>query len=85
MMLRQPRRQQGRRPICTGLLLHAEQPHSPQEWEQWLSTVRKAITKKAIVRTGHGPSNELEQHLLHTDCWNRVRRRQQPPYISVRQ
>jgi RNA-directed DNA polymerase len=84
-MLRQLRRQQGRCPICTGLLLHADdQPHSPQEWEQWLRTVRKAITKKAIVHTGHGPSNEVEQHLLHTDCWDRIRRRRQSPYTSAR-
>lgn len=84
-MLRQLRRQQGRCPICAGLLLHAEdQPQSPQEWEQWLRTVRKAITKKAIVHTGHGPSNEEEQHLLHTDCWERIRRRRQSPYTSAR-
>ena len=84
-MLRQLRRQQGRCPICTGLLLHADdQPHSPQEWEQWLRTVRKAITKKSIVHTGHSPSNEVEQHLLHTDCWERIRRRRQPPYTSAR-
>lgn len=84
-MLRQLRRQQGRCPICAGLLLHAEdQPQSPQDWEQWLRTVRKAITKKAIVHTGHGPSNEEEQHLLHTDCWERIRRRRQSPYTSAR-
>jgi RNA-directed DNA polymerase len=33
-MLRQLRRQQGRCPICTELLLTTDnQPHSPQEWE----------------------------------------------------
>jgi RNA-directed DNA polymerase len=84
-LLRQLRRQQGRCPICTRLLLHADrQPHSPQEWEQWLRTVRKAITKKAVVHTGQGPTNEVEQHLLHTDCWDRIRRRQQPSYTSAR-
>jgi RNA-directed DNA polymerase len=84
-MLRQLRQQHGRCPICAGLLLHAEdQPQSPQEWEQWLRAVRKAITKKAIVHTGHGPSNEGEQRLLHTDCWERIRRRRQSPYTSAR-
>ena len=84
-LLRQLRRQQGRCPICTGLLLHADQqPTSPQEWEQWLRTVRKAITKKAVAYTGHGPPDEAEQNLLHTDCWDRIRRRQQSPYTRTR-
>jgi RNA-directed DNA polymerase len=85
ILLRQLHRQQGRCPICTGLLLHADQqPDSPQEWEQWLRTVRRAITRKAVVHTGQNPTNETEQHLLHTDCWDRIRNRQQPPYTSAR-
>lgn len=30
------------------------------------------------------PSNEVEQHLLRTGCWDRIRRRRQPPYTSTR-
>ena len=75
-MLRQLRRQHGRCPNCGALLLHADyQPQSPQEWEKWLRVVRKAITKKAIVHVGHGPpDDEVEHHLLHADCWQRIRR-----------
>ena len=43
--------QHGRCPPCCQdyLLLAEHQPASPTEWEQWLTTTRKAITKKAIT------------------------------------
>ena len=83
-MLRQLRKQHGQCPVCGALLLHADhQPRSPQEWEQWLRTARKAITKKAVVHTGHGPPDEAEQHLLHADCWRRIRRRRRSPDTSA--
>ena len=50
-----------------------------------ISEVASNHPVKAIVRTGHGPSNEMEHHLLPTGCWERVRRRPQPPSISARQ
>jgi len=73
-------KQHGRCPICTGLLLHADhQPQSPHEWEQWLRTTRKAITKQVIVHTGQDRPDEAEQRLLHTGCHRRAHHRQQPP------
>ena len=51
--LRLLRQQQGRCPLCGNLLLHADrQPRSPEEWEQWASAIRKAITRHAITGTG---------------------------------
>jgi len=48
-------------PLCGDYLLHADhEPTSPQEWEQWFRTVRKAITKQAleIVKPGgHGTTD----------------------------
>jgi hypothetical protein len=35
----------GGRVICADLLLHADrEPHTPEEWQQWHRTTRKAIT-----------------------------------------
>lgn len=83
-VLRQLRKQHGRCQSCAALLLHADhQPRSPQDWEQWLRTFRKAITKKAVVHTGHGPPDEPEQHLLHADCWQRIRCRRRSPDASA--
>ena len=41
---------EGRCPGCGGLLLHADQePQSPDEWEQWLKGLRKAIRRTAVT------------------------------------
>jgi hypothetical protein len=38
-------RQQGRCPLCGRLLLHAQQePQHPDEWEQWITATRKALS-----------------------------------------
>ncbi len=75
--LRLLRQQQGRCPLCGNLLLHADrQPRSPEEWEQWASAIRKAITRHAITGTG-SPADEKEQRLVHEYCRKRhVRYRQ---------
>jgi len=84
-VLRLLSKQRGRCPVCGGLLLHADhQPQSPHEWEQWLRTTRKAITKQAIVHTGQDPpDDQAEQRLLHTGCYRRAHHRQQPPSTSA--
>ena len=66
------RKQQGRCPLCGDLLLHADrEPHSPQEWEQWHRTTRKAITKQAIVIRGQDDTPGSTR-LVHADCGRRA-------------
>jgi RNA-directed DNA polymerase len=60
-------RQRGRCPACGKLLLWADaEPQSPQEWEQWLRIVRKALKRKAV--TAHGEPDGHITALLHTHC-----------------
>ena len=69
------RAQRGRCPLCRGLLLHADrEPQSPQEWEQWLSTIRKALRKHAISampRNGK-PDDHAAIRLIHAHCHRRI-------------
>jgi RNA-directed DNA polymerase len=71
--LRLLRRQQGRCPLCGGLLLHTDHhPQSPEEWEQWAVAVRKAITVNAIAETdGSAPDGK---RLVHEHCRRRTAR-----------
>jgi len=72
------RKQQGRCPVCNGLLLHADHPpRSPEDWEQWAKAVRKAITVNAIAVTGSS-TGEKEQRLVHEHCRRRRTARGSP-------
>jgi len=73
--------QKGRCPICADYLLHADrEPGSPREWEQWLTTTRKAITKHNLV--AHGPGNTPDGiRLLHVSCYRRVTGARKDPAI----
>jgi len=64
--------QHGRCPICGDLLLHAERkPHSPKEWEQWLTGVRKAITRHNLgAHPDDGTPDRI--HLVHNSCHRRT-------------
>jgi RNA-directed DNA polymerase len=65
------REQQGRCPLCRDFLLHAEhEPRSPRGWEQWLTTVRKAIKHHAIAEpaTIGGPPDDIRIRLVHAQC-----------------
>ena len=45
--LRLLRMQHGRCALCADLLLHANrEPHTPEEWQRWHRTTRKAITRQ---------------------------------------
>jgi RNA-directed DNA polymerase len=69
--MRQLQAQGGRCAACGGLLLDADQPPtSPEEWEQWLATTRKAITHRATSEAGGGPTDEQGAAvlLIHTVC-----------------
>jgi RNA-directed DNA polymerase len=64
--------QDGRCPLCRGLLLHADdQPQTPREWEQWLKTTRKAITKHYIAYRDDGTPDEPRLRLTHSHCQRR--------------
>ena len=62
--------QQGTCPLCGELLLHADHPpQSPEEWEQWVRTIGKALSKSNIAcreRGTSGTSSKLQ--LVHTRC-----------------
>jgi RNA-directed DNA polymerase len=65
-------KQDGRCPLCRSLLLHADhQPQTPKEWEQWLRTTRKAITKQHIVYRDVGTPDDLRLRLTHAHCLRR--------------
>lgn len=73
--------QKGRCPVCADYLLHADrEPGSPREWEQWLTTTRKAITKHNLV--AHGPGNAPDGiRLVHASCYRRVTGARKDPEI----
>jgi RNA-directed DNA polymerase len=85
--LRLVKTQQGRCPLCGGLLLHADhEPQSPREWEQWLAVTRKAMTKQAIVLDG-AAGTTADPRLTHTYCRRRGQHRDdgsQPTLLPAR-
>lgn len=67
-------KQNGRCPLCGGLLLHADhEPQSPEQWEQWLKVTRTAIRKHAVTAdAGNGKSDKTATpRLIHTHCHRR--------------
>jgi RNA-directed DNA polymerase len=69
--LRLLRVQQGRCPVCRGLLLHADQePRDLLEWEQWLKATRRAVRKQAIAAQREpGTTDEaVTIRLVHAHC-----------------
>jgi RNA-directed DNA polymerase len=73
------RAQDGRCPICKDALVPADdRPQTPREWEQWLATTRKTITK--VVARGDGTPDEHEPRLIHAGCRKRSRLALLPAY-----
>jgi hypothetical protein len=67
------RRQHGRCPLCWGPLLYAShEPHDEREWEQWHTTIRKAIRKETVtaVMDLGTPGEQAAYHLIHA-CYRR--------------
>jgi RNA-directed DNA polymerase len=67
--------QNGRCPLCRGLLLHADhEPQSPGEWEQWLVATRKTIRKHAIAphASPGTPGEPAVLQLIHGHCRRRL-------------
>jgi RNA-directed DNA polymerase len=73
--------QKGRCPLCADYLLHADrEPASPREWEQWLTTTRKAITRHNLI--ARGPGNEPGGiRLIHVSCYRRITGARKDPVI----
>jgi RNA-directed DNA polymerase len=73
--LRLLKAQQARCAVCGGLLLHADQePQHPDEWEQWITAVRKAVRRQAITTdAGPGtPDQGTAIRLIHAHCRRRL-------------
>jgi RNA-directed DNA polymerase len=71
------RAQDGRCPVCQGLLLHADrEPQNPQEWELWFTTIRKALRKHALTAMAEqgAPNDHAALHLIHAHCHRRITR-----------
>jgi RNA-directed DNA polymerase len=72
--LRQLKAQHGRCPLCDAPLLLADhEPQSPEEWEQGLMVIHKAVRRDAITterKTGT-PDEPVVFHLVHADCRRR--------------
>ncbi|MFC6093926.1 group II intron reverse transcriptase/maturase [Saccharothrix lopnurensis] len=72
--LRLLRKQQGMCWVCGDYLLHADrQPESPQEWEQWLRVVKKAMVSNRIVTRSPDLPNAGPIRLVHAYCRTRFR------------
>jgi RNA-directed DNA polymerase len=75
--LRLLHRQRGRCPLCGDLLLHSDhEPGHPDEWEQWITATRKAVSRNALtLLTGPGTTDtSIVTCLIHTHCRNRPTR-----------
>jgi RNA-directed DNA polymerase len=73
-LLKLLRQQQGRCPRCNRLLLATDHaPQNPQEWEQWLIGIRKAIRRTAVAEPPNPDTDETARCLMHTHCARRTR------------
>jgi RNA-directed DNA polymerase len=73
--------QEGRCPLCADYLLHADrEPASPREWEQWLTTTRKAITRHNLIACGPG-KEPGGIRLIHVSCYRRITGARKDPAI----
>jgi RNA-directed DNA polymerase len=69
--------QRGCCPVCGNLLLLADdQPQSPQQWELWLRTTRKAIKKHSLaLRQSASEQDDNSIRLVHVQCRPRATNR----------
>jgi RNA-directed DNA polymerase len=58
--------QDGRCPICNGLIAPAERPKNPREWETWLAAYRTTIV--TIAARDDGTPDDHHPRLIHTRC-----------------
>jgi RNA-directed DNA polymerase len=75
--LRLIQRQRGRCPLCGQLLLRADaEPAHPDEWEQWITATRKALSHHALTvdteQLQPGKTDTITMfRLIHTHCRDR--------------
>ena len=75
--------QHGRCSLCGAILLAADDPpQTPREWEQWLTTTRKAIVQVAI--RVDGTSDKTQPRLIHAHCHPRLTDDNGPALLSAR-
>jgi RNA-directed DNA polymerase len=66
------KRQEGRCPECGDSLLHAyHQPQSPEQWEQWLTTIKTGIRRQRITVRGEDLD---KRRIIHASCLSREKR-----------
>ncbi|MEV0624158.1 group II intron reverse transcriptase/maturase [Nonomuraea sp. NPDC050404] len=72
--LRLLHKQRGLCPLCGQLLLPAEQePRHPEEWEQWITAVRKTTRYQSVATTEPGvPDPPAMFRLIHAHCQRRL-------------
>jgi RNA-directed DNA polymerase len=59
--------QDGQCPLCRDALLpDGDRPQTPREWERWLATTRKTITK--AVNRENDTTDKHEPRLIHAHC-----------------
>ena len=76
--------QNGRCTHCGQLLLHADHPpQSPQQWEQWIGGLRKAMDHNAISLRQDGTPNDPKLRLLHTHCHRRTTGKRQTRHLRA--
>ncbi|MGH3899970.1 MAG: group II intron reverse transcriptase/maturase [Pseudonocardiaceae bacterium] len=71
------RRQHGKCPLCGEYLLYADtEPQHPDDWEKWITGIRKAIRFQAVIPTTETTrANDRaipSQQLVHAHCLNRL-------------
>jgi RNA-directed DNA polymerase len=72
--------------LCGQLLLHADHPpQTPSQWEQWMASTRKAITKNAITLRDTGTPNDAQLRLVRAHCHRRHAGTWQQPSTPARQ
>jgi RNA-directed DNA polymerase len=66
--------QGGRCPLCGDTLTYADrEPNCPREWEEWFSTVRKAITRHNLaVSADPDTPEDTRIRLVHSTCQRRT-------------
>jgi RNA-directed DNA polymerase len=71
--LRLLKAQGGRCPLCGDTLLHADrEPNCPREWEQWLTGIRKAITRHNLAANADPDTpDDTWIRLVHSTCQRR--------------
>ncbi|WP_232520056.1 group II intron reverse transcriptase/maturase [Actinosynnema pretiosum] len=76
--LRLLKQQQGRCWVCADYLLYADhQPRSPNEWEQWLRVVKKAMNAQHVASVSSDVTNNEPIRLMHSYCRARFRQEEQ--------